>query len=160
TRQNLLIKAVAISSFAIFAVVSLFGILGQVAAGRSFPELDPRATTNGFLSALDAPNPGYLVETALTLYPPGKSLMYVAPDKDPFSMQVFFTIAYLAYPRPMSAVLCDERGKPPANIIYRTPQSDEIGGVVFYVTDPGRLTSVGGRITPKLFIAPHKGVAP
>ena len=148
-------------AFAAFATVSFKGILDPAIQGRSFDHLEPSATTDSFLRILDAPRPAMLVEGALRTLPLDTSLLFVAPAKEEFKTQVFYSVAYLAYPRRVAAIFCGG-GKAP-EIWDQVPQSSDLAAVIFFATDPGpwaRDGSAGGTsATPKLYVARHHGAA-
>ena len=159
-QRGVWIKVAVLFTFAAFATISLGVILGPVLAGRSFERLNPDATVNSFLRILGTPHAAALLEAGLRGYRRDQALLFVGPAKESFTVQAYYTMMYLAYPRPLPAVICGEPGKSQTVALEEgMSRSVEIGGVLFFETDPGPWAAGGTRITPKLYISPHTGPA-
>jgi hypothetical protein len=152
-------RAALLFALAIFAVLSLFATLGAALNSHPFLGLDPDATTDDFLRILDVPHPAARLTEALRAYPPDQPLLYVGQSRDAFNTQVYYTLAYLAYPRPLSALMCAEPGKGRVAIAENAPRTAE-AGILFFGVDPGPRAAGGTRISPNLYISPRTGAAP
>jgi len=155
TGRNLLAVTTILFAFGAFAVRSLVSIVAEVSSAPTFHTLDPRATTNLFLQVLDARQAGALLETAINAYPPGGPLLFITTAKEPAAVQVYYTVSYLAYPRPVSAVICGSTEFP---TIERFSPSSEIDGLIFFALTPSGNTPAE-RVTPRLLMSPHHGPA-
>ncbi|MFY9725189.1 MAG: hypothetical protein WB579_13485 [Bryobacteraceae bacterium] len=151
------IRAFAICAFVLYAAVTFTVTVRAILRGSSFEQLGPNETTDSFLQVLDAPHPGSLVEGGLRRYGPQQRLLFVGPAGDSSTLRVYFTVAYLAYPRPVAAIFCGERGKSRTSTMEKLPRSTEIAGVIFFDTDPGRWAAGGTQVTSRLYIAPYSG---
>ena len=151
------IRAAVLLIFAIFALLSLVATLLSAVNSHPFAGLEPNATTDDFLRVLDVPHPAARLTEALRPYPLNQPLLYVGQSRDAFNTQVYYTLAYLVYPRPLSAVMCGEPGKGPVSIGEKAPRSTE-AGMIFFGVDPGSHASGGSRISPNLYISHRTGV--
>ena len=151
-------RAGVIALCGIFAVITLGVMVNIVPASGWYNPSNPYATTDAFLAILGVPHPGMLIDRALQPYPQDKPLLFVAPATDGYRLQVYYSIAHLAYPRAVSAVSCGERGKGATEIIDRFPRSTELSGVFFLEVDPGPWASGGTRVTQKLFLSPYRAI--
>ncbi|MGB9458488.1 MAG: hypothetical protein WCB12_20735 [Bryobacteraceae bacterium] len=153
------IRAFAICAFALYAAVTLTVMVRVIVRESSFEQLEPNETTDSFLQVLDAPQPGLLVKDGLRRYGPHQRLLFVGPARESSTLRVYFTIAYLAYPRPVAAIFCGEAGESRAFTMEKAPRSAEIAGLIFFDTGPGRWAVGGTQVTSKLYMAPNNGAA-
>lgn len=151
-------RAAVLFTLAIFASLSLVATLLSALNSHPFAGLDPDATTDDFLRILDVPHPAARLTEALRSYPLDQPLLFVGQAREAFNTQVYYTLAYLVYPRPLSAVMCGDPGKGPVSIGEKAPRSTE-AGVIFFGVDPGPRASGGSRISPNLYISPRTGAA-
>jgi len=151
-------RAAVLFTCAIFATLSLVATLLAALNSHPLAGLNPDATTDEFLRILDVPHPAARLTEALRSYPPDQPLLFVGQSRDAFNTQVYYTLAYLVYPRPISAVICGEAGKGPVSIDERAPRLTE-AGVIFFGMDPGSRAPGGSRISPNLYISPRTGAA-
>lgn len=151
-------RAAVLFTFAIFASLSLVATLLSALNSHAFAGLDADATTDDFLRILDVPHPAARLTEALRSYPADQPLLFVGQSREAFNTQVYYTLAYLAYPRPLSTVMCGEPGKGPVSIDEQAPRSAE-AAVIFFGVDPGSRAAGGTRISPNLYISPRAGAA-
>ena len=159
-RRNASIQASAICLCALYAAVTFTVMARATLRGSSFEQLEPYQTTDSFLRVLDAPHPGLLVENSLRRYAPDQRLLFVGPAGEPSTLRVYYTISHLAYPRPVAAIFCGEPGKSRTSAVERVPRTTQIGGLIFFETDPGPWAAGGTRVTSRLSISPYKGADP
>jgi len=148
-----------ICTLVIFGSLTADSIRRTLSATRSFDRLEPYATTDALLQPVGSPHAGHLVEEALSQIARDQPILFVGPHQDQsVASQIYFTVAVLAYPRPVSAVYCREPGKASSDV-RRTPPSAGIGGVIFFASNPGPSAS-GTWITPRLYLSPYQGAVP
>src|SRR5581483_5275393 len=147
------------AGIAAFAALSAAATFGSLHNGRSFDRLNPLATTNQVLAVLDLPNPAESLKKALDRFGSDESLLFIGSSKEPFTLQVYYTVLTLAYPRRVGAVICGEIGKTEDSIIGTVPGLADIRGLIFFDVDPGFHALGGERLAPKLYISGHQGAA-
>jgi hypothetical protein len=146
------------STLAVFAAISVRAMQPIVNHSYRVERFEATATTSRFLSVLGAPHPEFAIEQALRRFPADSHLLFVSPAKQAASTRIYYTIAYLAFPRPVSAVSCGDPGTPPVPVDRKPPDTGVAGVLFFEVTPPASLKG-GIAVTPKLTIAPNEGAA-
>ena len=103
-------------------------------------------------------HPTRLVDAELQRWSQDKVLLFIAADKNPFSLQTYYEFLTLSYPRRMPAVICGVGSNPPLEI-EKVPASVKIDGLIFFDIAPRRWATAGGRqVGPKLYFTPYQGV--
>jgi hypothetical protein len=97
------------------------------------------------------------IQDGLRRYAPDQRLLFVGPEGEPSTLQMYFMMSLLAYPRPVSGVFCGEPRKSDTYVREKMPRSDAVAGVIFYKTDPGQSAAGGTRLASGLYISPHSG---
>ncbi len=151
---------VAITVLAAFIIIGAQGILAFVQTNPWNAPLDPDVTTDQFLGILSLTHPGVRVEQALRSFAKDQALLFVAPAKEPFTMQVYYTIQYLAYPRPVAAVICAEPGNGPSTTVKESAAPAGIAGLIFFEVSPGPRAGGGTAVGAKMHVTPYTGMDP
>jgi len=150
--------ALALCLCAISAAVSGTVLFRGVRAG-SLVVPGPYATIDSFLHVLSIPHPGQSVEESLRRFAPGQRLLFVGPAAEASTLRVYYSIAYLAYPRPVSAVFC-RRTSGGATILNPTRDGDAsaaIGGLIVYHLESRQ---GAGQLGPVLSLTAAGGTSP
>jgi len=140
----------------VFAAVGSAAILSDLPPGPFFSQPDPLASTDQALNALDLPHPAVTVEEVFQPWRKEASFLFVAPARDPASLQMYYLMIGLAYPRQVGAVLCSEGLHATHQEIPKIATGRPLDGLIFFETSavPG-----ASRIGSKLSISPHTGVS-
>jgi hypothetical protein len=146
------------STLAVFTAISVRAMQPIVNDSYRVEHLEATATTDRFLSILGAPHPAFAIEQALRQLPADRQLLFVSPANQAASTRIYYTIAYLAFPRPVSTLSCGDPGKPPVSVDLKLPGTG-LAGVLFFEVTPPASVKGGIAITPKLTIAPNEGAA-
>jgi hypothetical protein len=153
--RNALLKTCAIYACALYAAITLVVMARAILAHSYFNQLEPYETTDSFLQVLDVSHPGLVVEGSFRKYATDQRFLFVGPASEPSTLRVYYTIAHLAYPRPVAAIFCGQPGKSPTKKMESVPSSSKMAGLIFYKTDPGGWSGGGTRVTPELYISLH-----
>lgn len=95
----------------VYILIGARGLYSRVRAEPS-PSPGPFATSDTYLAnQVGLHRPSQAVIEAVDRVPPGVALLFVGPADDPFFIQTYYVIVYLAWPRPVSAVECDGQGR-------------------------------------------------
>jgi len=149
-----------IRSAALLAVV-LFAAFGASVLAPLFSSrfstlpFGGEASTDQFLGVLAIPHPAARLQEAFQRWGKDQSFLFIAPSKQPFWTQTYYTIAYLAYPRPVSAVVCPVNGAGREEI--HKEATPNIDGLIFFDMPPGQWAANAQPIGPALSVAPYHG---
>jgi len=145
----------------VLLTVALFATLGASVLG---PLFSPRASTipfggeastDQFLGILAVPHPAAKLEETFRRWSNDKAFLFIAPANQPFWRQTYYTFAYLAYPRTVSAVVCS--ANPAERDEIHRESTPNIDGLIFFDVPPGALRAGAQQIGPILYIAPYHG---
>lgn len=131
----------------------------QVMSGTSFAVLEPYQSTDQALGILGISHPQARLDEVIRTWPANRDILYVAPNKNAFALQVYYVLLGLAYPRHMGAIVCAE-GSAPSHLVIENGASTTmpIDDVILLDISPGAAVTGEKRLSPHLTIAPHSGV--
>jgi len=113
------------------------------------------ASTDQFLGVLAVPHPAARLQETFQRWGNDKSFLFIAPANQPFWMQTYYTIAYLAYPRPVSAVACPANGVGREEIHKEVSRNIDV--LIFFDMPPSSWSANAQPIGPILSVAPYQG---
>jgi hypothetical protein len=74
--------------------------------GTTYVELEPYQSTDSALAILGVPHPRARLNEVIRTWPMNRDILYIASNKNPFALQVYYVLLSQAYPRNMAAILC------------------------------------------------------
>lgn len=97
------------------------------------------------------------IENALQSWKEDSVFLFIASLNNPNSIKVYYELLILAYPRPISAIMCaSEPGASPA-VTQLAPRSTDVSGLIFYDTSPSRWSNSAREMAPQLHLASYAG---
>jgi hypothetical protein len=97
------------------------------------------------------------IENALQSWKADSVFLFIAPQSNPNSTKVYYELLTLAYPRPISAIMCaSEPGASPA-VTQLAPRSANVSALIFYDISPGRWSNSAREMAPQLYLTSYTG---
>ena len=99
------------------------------------------------------------IENALQSWKEDSVFLFIAPQNNPNSIKVYYELLTLAYPRPITAIMCaSEPGASPA-VMQLAPRSTDVSGLIFYDNSPSRWSNSAREMAPQLYLASYSGAS-
>lgn len=135
-------------------------MMPEVTKGISYVELEPYQSTDSALAILGVSHPQARLNEVIRTWPLNRDILYVAPNKNPFALQVYYVLLSQVYPRHMAAILCTE-GTNSSHLVIKNGASPlkPIDDLMLLDIHPRSSPSGETRLSPNFTVAPHSGVA-
>jgi hypothetical protein len=135
-------------------------MIPEVMKGVSYAELEPYQSTDSALAILGVRHPQARLDEVIRTWPVNRDILYAAPNRSPFAMQVYYVLLSQVYPRHMAAILCVE-GPNPSHIVIENgaSMSKPIDDLMLFDIRPLPSPNGATHLGPNFTVAPHSGVA-
>ncbi len=133
-------------------------MLPEIANGAFYGELEPYQSTDSALAILGVSHPQAQLVGVIRTWPMNRDVLFVASNKNPLSLQVYYALLSQVYPRHMAAIICAE-GTNPSHVVIQNGASTSkpIDDLMLLDIHPSRGDET--RLSPNFTVAPHSGVA-
>lgn len=148
-------RILSLTLLAVFVWVGGAALLGTLRRYPGHLKREPEISADMVLGRLHSAD---AVENALQSWKEDSVFLFIAPQSNPESIKVYYELLVLAYPRPISAIMCaSESGASPA-VMQLAPRSTNVSGLIFYHISPGRWSNSAREMAPQLYLISYAGV--
>ena len=154
-RGSIFARTAALLVLLLFMAIGASPLIDFMQRFSSTMPMGGEASTNQFLGILAVHDPATKLAEEFRRWESGATLLFIAPASQPFWRQTYYTMAYLAHPRRVSAVACAGGGAGPEEI--QQGKSPKIDGLIFFDIPPGPWAAESRQIGPKLYFTRNHG---